>query len=89
MEPIRTSANRKRKGPVPKLNGDELCHICGDKASGFHFGVISCEGCKGFFRRSLTKSKFYTMVNLIITIVHYNDIKITRLFDILFRIIFA
>nr|UVD54609.1 peroxisome proliferators-activated receptor [Azumapecten farreri] len=36
-----------------------ICRICGDKASGFHYGVHSCEGCKGFFRRTLKKKLTY------------------------------
>lgn len=40
---------KKKKGPAPKLNGNEVCLICNDKASGFHYNTLSCEGCKGWF----------------------------------------
>uniref|UniRef100_A0A2C9KBD7 Nuclear hormone receptor HR3 n=1 Tax=Biomphalaria glabrata TaxID=6526 RepID=A0A2C9KBD7_BIOGL len=43
------------------------CLVCGDKSSGVHYGVLACEGCKGFFRRALQnvgdparKKCFYT-----------------------------
>ncbi|XP_034027877.1 nuclear receptor subfamily 1, group H, member 5 isoform X2 [Thalassophryne amazonica] len=38
---------------------DELCVVCGDKASGYHYNALTCEGCKGFFRRSVTKKAVY------------------------------
>ncbi|KAJ8309090.1 hypothetical protein KUTeg_013964 [Tegillarca granosa] len=30
---------------------DIPCRVCGAPSSGFHFGALTCEGCKGFFRR--------------------------------------
>ncbi|XP_068775291.1 nuclear receptor subfamily 1 group D member 1 isoform X2 [Struthio camelus] len=43
-----------------ELNGMVLlCKVCGDVASGFHYGVHACEGCKGFFRRSIQQNIQY------------------------------
>uniref|UniRef100_A0A3B3YWP7 Nuclear receptor subfamily 1, group H, member 4 n=1 Tax=Poecilia mexicana TaxID=48701 RepID=A0A3B3YWP7_9TELE len=42
-----------------RIKGEELCVVCGDKASGYHYNALTCEGCKGFFRRSITKNAVY------------------------------
>ena len=38
----------------------QTCLVCDDMATGKHYGVISCEGCKGFFKRSVRKNMRYT-----------------------------
>lgn len=30
-----------------RVKGEELCVVCGDKASGYHYNALTCEGCKG------------------------------------------
>ncbi|KAM6219289.1 nuclear receptor subfamily 1 group I member 3 isoform 4-T4 [Rhynchocyon petersi] len=39
-------------------SGEETrnCVVCGDRATGYHFHALTCEGCKGFFRRTASKS---------------------------------
>lgn len=49
--------------PLPNLTSSQLhqmtCLICNDRATGLHYGVVSCEGCKGFFKRSICNKRVY------------------------------
>lgn len=36
-----------------------LCAVCGDTAACQHYGVRTCEGCKGFFKRTVQKGSKY------------------------------
>lgn len=60
----------------------ELCLVCSDRASGRHYGAISCEGCKGFFKRSIRKQLAYQCrgtMNCEITKHHRNRCQYCRL----------
>lgn len=45
-----SNSNTTSKSFVP-------CKVCGDKASGYHYGVTSCEGCKVSYPHSLFNSQ--------------------------------
>ncbi|KAF5909135.1 nuclear receptor subfamily 1 group D member 2, partial [Clarias magur] len=56
----KTRSPSTTKSGITKISGLVLlCKVCGDVASGFHYGVHACEGCKGFFRRSIQQNIQY------------------------------
>ncbi|CBY18246.1 unnamed protein product [Oikopleura dioica] len=59
IEPGLVPRKRNKKGPAPKLFGNETCKICDAKATGFHYNVLSCEACKNFFRRAVVHKLKY------------------------------
>ncbi|KAI1293538.1 Vitamin D3 receptor B [Halotydeus destructor] len=36
----------------------KICGVCGDRAKSYHFGGISCDSCKAFFRRSVQNDAY-------------------------------
>lgn len=53
-------SNGTNNNSVINVQSLQTCAICGDRATGKHYGASSCDGCKGFFRRSVRKNQSYT-----------------------------
>ncbi|KAI5940668.1 nuclear receptor subfamily 1 group I member 3 isoform X1 [Manis javanica] len=69
LEATHTTEGSVFQGPVTAttfeamVSGDDEqrhCVVCGDRATGYHFHALTCEGCKGFFRRTASKSTCLT-----------------------------
>ncbi|XP_024864618.1 nuclear receptor subfamily 5, group A, member 5 isoform X2 [Kryptolebias marmoratus] len=59
LEGSSTSQEQKTEA-ASGSESEESCPVCGDKVSGYHYGLLTCESCKGFFKRSVQNNKHYT-----------------------------
>ncbi|KAI1305260.1 Hormone receptor 4 [Halotydeus destructor] len=60
-----TTTTTTTAGSGPGLGQSQqsmICMICEDRATGLHYGIITCEGCKGFFKRTVQNKRVYTCV---------------------------
>lgn len=57
--PTTPSSTRSSPGRDGLKKETLLCAVCGDNAACQHYGVRTCEGCKGFFKRTVQKGAKY------------------------------
>ena len=49
-ELVSTNHSKAKNRRATQNEFNESCPICSDRVSGYHYGILTCESCKGFFK---------------------------------------
>ncbi|CAF0843209.1 unnamed protein product [Adineta steineri] len=61
---IELQDNSSRFHTIPNINSPKYqCLVCNDFSTSHHYGVRTCEGCKGFFKRTIQKNAKYVCLS--------------------------
>lgn len=53
---------------VDEMTGSEQCPVCGDKVSGYHYGLLTCESCKGTLYIPLVRQFYLSFVFVVVNV---------------------
>ncbi|GFY71172.1 photoreceptor-specific nuclear receptor [Trichonephila inaurata madagascariensis] len=69
--------------PAKRISPGLTCVVCGDTSSGKHYGILACNGCSGFFKRSVRRKLIYRCQagtgNCVVDKAHRNQCQACRL----------
>uniref|UniRef100_A0A1I8B8Q3 Nuclear receptor domain-containing protein n=1 Tax=Meloidogyne hapla TaxID=6305 RepID=A0A1I8B8Q3_MELHA len=57
--PSTSSSHHQLEDEFSQMDEQKLCAVCNDYAVCQHYGALTCEGCKGFFKRTVQKKSQY------------------------------
>ena len=87
MSPLSPESRRKlnpRQGKT--LSTSNICQVCGDSASIYNYGALSCQSCKTFFRRNASHPyvRNLFLIQLDFLFIFLNKYKIINIINTLF-----